>query len=140
MNDVAPDLAGDMRHTWADLAYRILLRKQHGARKALERKLAEHERTETRLAAADAANEHLLREMALRHRTETPAADVRGIFESAFASAPIGMALVDTEGRWLEVNDALCRILGLTREEFKATTLHVVAHPEDLNRDEHSLR
>jgi len=139
MREDALDTPGDGRRTWADLAYRILLRKQYTARKTVERKLAEHERTETRLAAANAANEHLLREMALRH-PEIPAADVQGIFESAFAGAPIGMALVDTEGRWLEVNDALCGILGLTRREFQATTLHVVTHPEDLNRDEHSLR
>ena len=33
-------------------------------------------------------------------------------FAGAFTSAALGMALVSLEGRWLDVNDALCRILG----------------------------
>ena len=65
--------------------------------------------------------------------------DVQARFESAFTGAPIGMALVDMEGRWLQVNDALCRIVGFTREELKATTLNAITHPEDVDRDERSF-
>lgn len=61
-------------------------------------------------------------------------------FESAFANAPIGMALVDMEGRWLQVNDALCRFTGYTRDELKATTLRALTHPEDVDLDADSLR
>jgi PAS domain S-box-containing protein len=56
-------------------------------------------------------------------------------FESAFNSAPIGMALIDMGGRWLQVNDALCRITGLTRDELRATTLQSITHPDDLDSD-----
>ncbi len=61
-------------------------------------------------------------------------------FESAFANAPIGMALVDPEGRCLQVNDALCRITGHSRAAFKATTLRALTHPEDVDLDADSLR
>ncbi len=61
-------------------------------------------------------------------------------FASAFDSAPIGMALIDMEGRWLQVNDALCRITGYTRKELKATTLRAITHPDDDERDADSLR
>ena len=61
-------------------------------------------------------------------------------FASAFDSAPIGMALIDMEGRWLQVNDALCRITGSTRKELKATTLRAITHPDDVDRDADSLR
>jgi diguanylate cyclase (GGDEF)-like protein/PAS domain S-box-containing protein len=61
-------------------------------------------------------------------------------FESAFANAPIGMALVDLEGRCLQVNDALCRITGHSRAAFKATTLRALTHPEDVDLDADSLR
>jgi PAS domain S-box-containing protein len=61
-------------------------------------------------------------------------------FASAFDSAPIGMALIDMEGRWLQVNDALCRITGYTRKELKATTLRAITHPDDVDRDADSLR
>ena len=39
--------------------------------------------------------------------------EVRELFETAFGDAPIGMALVDMKGGWLQVNGALCRITGL---------------------------
>ena len=45
---------------------------------------------------------------------------MRSDFENAFTYAPIGMALVDMDGRWLQVNDALCRITGYTAEEICA--------------------
>ena len=60
-------------------------------------------------------------------------------FRSAFTGAPIGMALVDMEGRLLQVNDALCRIIGLTQEGLTATTLDAITHPEDLDRDARSF-
>lgn len=61
-------------------------------------------------------------------------------FEAAFTGAPIGMALIDMNGRWLQVNDALCRITGHTREEFKATTLQALSHPEDLELGAEAMR
>ena len=60
--------------------------------------------------------------------------------ESAFASAPIGMALGDVEGHCLQVNDALCRITGHSRAAFEATTLRALTHPEDVDVDADSLR
>ena len=60
-------------------------------------------------------------------------------FESAFANAPIGMALVDLEGHCLQVNDALCRITGHSRAALKATTLEALTHPEDVDLDADSL-
>jgi diguanylate cyclase (GGDEF)-like protein/PAS domain S-box-containing protein len=61
-------------------------------------------------------------------------------FESAFTNAPIGMALVDMAGRWLQVNDALCRITGYAPEKLRATTLRKITHPEDVDLDADDLR
>jgi PAS domain S-box-containing protein len=52
-------------------------------------------------------------------------------FEAAFQHAPIGKALLALDGRMLEVNRALCRILGWTSEELCARRLGDVAHPEE---------
>lgn len=54
-------------------------------------------------------------------------------FATAFELAPIGMALVSPEGRWLKVNQALCRMLGYSREELHATTFQALTHPDDLH-------
>ena len=53
-------------------------------------------------------------------------------FRSAFDYAAIGMALVSSEGRWLQVNRSLCQILGYTEEELLLTDFLSVTHPDDL--------
>jgi len=113
-------------------------------RSALQRSLGEHKRAEKKLAVA---NVELRRRIAGSKRLESERrAAERGLrevharFESAFANAPIGMALVDVEGRCLQVNDALCRITGHTRAAFQATTLRALTHPEDVDLDADSLR
>lgn len=56
-------------------------------------------------------------------------------FAGAFTSAALGMALVSLEGRWLDVNEALCRILGYTREELLQVDFQRLTHPADLQTD-----
>ena len=53
-------------------------------------------------------------------------------FRVAFDSAPIGVALVAPDGRYLKVNDALCRMLGYGCEELLALSFADVTHPDDL--------
>jgi PAS domain S-box-containing protein len=66
-------------------------------------------------------------EEALRERRER--------FSSAFRDAAIGMALVGTDGRWLQVNRALCHIVGYSEEELLATTFQAITRPDDLDAD-----
>jgi two-component system, sensor histidine kinase and response regulator len=56
-------------------------------------------------------------------------------FRSAFDDAAIGMALVAPDGRWLEVNPALCQILGRAEEELLACDFQALTHPDDLEAD-----
>ncbi len=56
-------------------------------------------------------------------------------FRRAFESAAIGMALVDIDGRFLEVNDALCAIVGYTADELIQKTFQEITHPDDLELD-----
>lgn len=60
-------------------------------------------------------------------------------FLNAFNTAPQGMALVSPDGRWLEVNDKLCRMLGYDREELLACTYQQVTHPDDLDADRQNV-
>ena len=52
--------------------------------------------------------------------------------ESAMKHSPIGMALVAPSGAWLEVNPALCELVGYTRDELLAGDFQSITHPEDL--------
>lgn len=56
-------------------------------------------------------------------------------FRQAFENAPIGLALVSPEGKWLRVNAALARLLGYTAQELLATDFQTLTHPEDLSAD-----
>jgi diguanylate cyclase (GGDEF)-like protein/PAS domain S-box-containing protein len=56
-------------------------------------------------------------------------------FERAFLSAPIGMAIVAVDGRFVSVNPSLCETLGHSEAELLATDLQSLAHPEDLEAD-----
>ncbi|HYO90798.1 MAG TPA: PAS domain S-box protein, partial [Pyrinomonadaceae bacterium] len=53
-------------------------------------------------------------------------------FRNAFDFAAIGMALVSSEGRWLQVYRALCKILGYTEREMLVIDFLTVIHPDDL--------
>ena len=53
-------------------------------------------------------------------------------FRSAFDHAAIGMAIVSSEGRWLQVNRSLCGLLGYSSRELMATDFLTITHPDDL--------
>jgi diguanylate cyclase (GGDEF)-like protein/PAS domain S-box-containing protein len=53
-------------------------------------------------------------------------------FRSAFTYAPIGIAIVSPDGKWLKVNKALSEILGFSEEEFLNTEFQTMIYPEDL--------
>jgi len=56
-------------------------------------------------------------------------------FSSAFEFAPIGMALVAPEGRWLKINHALSNLVGYTEAKLLASTFQDITHPDDLAAD-----
>lgn len=52
-------------------------------------------------------------------------------YRIAAENAPIGQGLVDLQGRWLQVNPALCRMLGYSEDELLSGTYQDVTHPDD---------
>lgn len=74
----------------------------------------------------------IARDLTDRRRAEEALRESEERFRGAFDSAPIGMALVSPEGRWLKVNRATCDIVGYAEEEMLRTTFQAITHPEDL--------
>jgi diguanylate cyclase (GGDEF)-like protein/PAS domain S-box-containing protein len=76
-----------------------------------------------------------------RIRAQEALAEAEEQFHRAFDHAPIGMALVTPEGRWLQVNPAFCRLLGYQADELTKRTDVDVTHPDDIAESvEHSRR
>jgi PAS domain S-box-containing protein len=56
-------------------------------------------------------------------------------FKATFENAAVGIAHVSPDGRWLEVNQRLCDIVGYSREELMTQTFGDITHPDDLEAD-----
>lgn len=59
----------------------------------------------------------------------------RELFRQTFEFAPNGMALISLDGRWIQVNQQVCTMLGYTKEELSKLTFQDITHPEDLDLD-----
>lgn len=66
-------------------------------------------------------------EAKLRHSEE--------LFKEAFEHSPAGMALVDREGAYIEVNEKLCQMLGYSNQEMKSLTFQEITYEDDLAAD-----
>src|SRR5215467_7117791 len=61
--------------------------------------------------------------------------DSEARFKAIFENAAVGIARVAPDGRWLEVNQRFCDIVGYTREETMTKTFDDITHPDDLEAD-----
>jgi diguanylate cyclase (GGDEF)-like protein/PAS domain S-box-containing protein len=72
-------------------------------------------------------SEHRRRDQAL--------AEAEDRFRSAFDNAPIGMALVSPDGRFIKVNRALCDLTGYSETDLLIRTFQAITHADDLDAD-----
>ncbi len=61
-------------------------------------------------------------------------------FRTAFEDAPIGMGLSSLDGRWLEVNSALCDLVGRSPVQLLEQPLWELAHPADRQKERDTWR
>jgi PAS domain S-box-containing protein len=69
-----------------------------------------------------------------RSRAELAVSEAR--FRAVFERAAVGMGRVGfADARWMDVNDAFCRMLGRSRAEMLATPWPEITHPDDVDLD-----
>ncbi len=56
-------------------------------------------------------------------------------FRSAMQNAPIGMCLIGTDGSFLQVNEALCQVLGRPEQVLMRSNWQELTHPDDVGVD-----
>ncbi|CAH1191902.1 Sensor histidine kinase RcsC [Paenibacillus allorhizoplanae] len=60
--------------------------------------------------------------------------DPEALFGHLYKNAPIGIALISLDRKWMNVNPAVCSIFGYTEEEFMNHSLEDIRHPDDCNK------
>ena len=76
-----------------------------------------------------------VRDITARKGIERALQESEEAFRLTIDQAPIGIALVALDGRFVRVNRAFCEIVGYTSTELTALTFHALTHPDDLDTD-----
>jgi len=82
----------------------------------------------------------IVRDITDRKRAEAALLDSETRFRSAFRNAPIGMALIGLDDRWIKVNPMLCDMLGCAESELMPLPASSLVHPEDKNKLQHCIQ
>ncbi|HKN86840.1 MAG TPA: PAS domain S-box protein [Nitrospiraceae bacterium] len=99
---------------------------QHEAHHELERRVLE------RTSALMKTNEALKVEAAERRQAEEALRESEGRFRVIFNHASVGIAEVQSDGRFLRANAKLCEILGRQEDVLLKMTFQELTHPDDL--------
>ncbi len=81
----------------------------------------------------------VFRNVSLRLQVEESLRNSEERFRNAFDFAPVGMALVALDGKFLQVNEALCSLLGITQSELMTMTQAELTHAADLPLEQEHL-
>ncbi|MBW4522687.1 MAG: PAS domain S-box protein [Scytolyngbya sp. HA4215-MV1] len=73
----------------------------------------------------------IVRNITSRKQAEIALQESEERFRSAFQDAPIGMALIGLDDRWLKVNPVLCNMFEYSEAELLTTRMFTMVHPED---------
>jgi two-component system CheB/CheR fusion protein len=73
-----------------------------------------------------------VRDITERRRAEQLLAESEARFRGYVEAAPDGIVVIDEQGRYVDVNEAACRMLGYPRDELLSMPFFAQVHPEDL--------
>ncbi|MCR8630366.1 PAS domain S-box protein [Paenibacillus radicis (ex Xue et al. 2023)] len=64
----------------------------------------------------------------------------QSLFEHIYRNAPIGIALISMERKWIKVNPAVCNIFGYPEEQLLKLTADQISCPEDAGNTEQLIQ
>jgi len=70
-----------------------------------------------------------------RKQAESALRESEERFRKFFEEAPIGISVIDLDGRFLKVNKTYCEMLGYLEPELDQLTFAAITHPEDVHKD-----
>jgi PAS domain S-box-containing protein len=82
----------------------------------------------------------IVRDISLQVENARALEESEARFRTAFDNAPIGMAVTGADGRPLQVNRAMCAILGYSEHELLTRTVWDFTHPEDVLANQEVMR
>jgi PAS domain S-box-containing protein len=62
------------------------------------------------------------------------------LFHTVFERAGVGIALLNSRGRFVQVNQALCDFLGCTAEDLLGKEVNSISHPDNTPQPDVLLR
>lgn len=74
----------------------------------------------------------IIRDIGPRLTAERKLRESEALFREIFAHAPFGMCVGGFDGRFLQVNAPLCRLLGYSEEELLRKSAQDITHPDDV--------
>ncbi|HYH18169.1 MAG TPA: PAS domain S-box protein [Azospirillum sp.] len=75
------------------------------------------------------------RDVSERRRQREAQAERDARYRATFEQAAVGMAHVDLDGHWIQINERLCEITGYPRDELYRISYRDITVPEDLPAD-----
>jgi PAS domain S-box-containing protein len=74
----------------------------------------------------------VLTDITERKRVEKALSENEERFRTAFEFAPMGVSLVRIDGSFIQVNTALCKMLGYSKKELLSKNFYDISHPDDI--------
>jgi PAS domain S-box-containing protein len=74
-----------------------------------------------------------MRDISAQLRAEEQLHESELLYRTTFEDAPVGVAHLDQEGRWLRVNQKLCDITGYAPDELLSKSCLGITHPDELD-------
>ena len=82
----------------------------------------------------------IARDISESKRAERALRESESRLRAMFGQAAVGIVLADRDGRWLEVNDRMCQILGRNVPELCAMSFEDLTHPDDRPDNQRMIR